>query len=96
VVKILISLPCRYAHLINLDFFGDLLVALRELITAALEEEEESKTENISKRNATREALLCVITAFALLSGQGNLQLLHSLSRKPILKTNNLPQKAKE
>lgn len=61
----------RYAHLINLDFFGDLLVALKELITGALEDEDEIEIENSSKRNVNREALLCVITAFALLSGQG-------------------------
>lgn len=64
-------LAVRYAHLINLDFFGDLLVALKELITAALEDEEEIEIDSSSKRNANREALLCVITAFALLSGQG-------------------------
>ncbi|KAH0604762.1 uncharacterized protein H6S33_006430 [Morchella sextelata] len=62
----------KYAHLINLDFFGDLLVALKELIGAALEDEEEDDDiETSTQRNATREALLCVITAFALLSGQG-------------------------
>lgn len=66
------KLVIRYAHLINLDFFGDLLVALKELITEAFEDEE-IEIENASKRNATREALLCVITAFALLSGQGSL-----------------------
>lgn len=71
-------LAVRYAHLINLDFFGDLLVALKELITGAFEDEEEIEIEieNSSKRNATREALLCVITAFALLSGQGSFPVL--------------------
>jgi nucleolar complex protein 3 len=62
----------RYAHLINQDFFGDLLEALKDLIGHAetgddLEEtEEDAETE----RNLTREALLCIITAFALLEGQ--------------------------
>lgn len=64
-----------------MDFFGDLLVALKELITTTLESEEENDVENSSKRNATREALLCVITAFALLSGQGKIIPLHSLPR---------------
>lgn len=73
-------LAVRYAHLINLDFFGDLLVALKELITGALEDEE-IEVENPSKRNANREALLCVITAFALLSGQGRFLFpIHSLT----------------
>jgi len=67
----------KYAHLINLDFFGDLLVALRELVSNAKEEaveergiEKEEESEQ-ADRNAVREALLCIITAFALLSGQG-------------------------
>ncbi|TVY93320.1 Nucleolar complex-associated protein [Lachnellula willkommii] len=62
----------RYAHLINQDFFGDLLEALKDLIGHAetgddVEEEEEDEE---STRNLTREALLCIITAFALLEGQ--------------------------
>lgn len=49
-------------------------MALKELIGAALEDEEEDDDiETSTQRNATREALLCVITAFALLSGQGML-----------------------
>ncbi|KAI9815527.1 MAG: hypothetical protein M1827_002661 [Pycnora praestabilis] len=67
----------KYAHLINQDFFGDLLEALKDLIGHAellaapdeddfeTEEEESSRT-----RNPTRETLLCIITAFALLQGQ--------------------------
>lgn len=46
-------------------------MALKELITAAFEDEE-AETESSTKLNSTREALLCVITAFALLSGQGS------------------------
>ncbi|RPA88824.1 nucleolar complex-associated protein 3 [Choiromyces venosus 120613-1] len=67
----------KYAHLINLDFFGDLLVALRELVSDAKgEAEEEGEEEKGDKDegadcNVVREALLCIITAFALLSGQG-------------------------
>lgn len=66
----------KYAHLINLDFFGDLLVALRELVSDVKEEERGVKEEEGSEqadRNTVREALLCIITAFALLSGQGTL-----------------------
>jgi len=61
----------RFSHLINLDFFGDLLVALKELIAEAEADTEEDETTATESRNATREALLCVITAFALLHGQG-------------------------
>ena len=61
----------KYAHLINQDFFGDLLEALKDLIaqvdtTAPSSEDEEQS----SSRNPSRESLLCVITAFALLEGQ--------------------------
>lgn len=68
----------KYAHLINQDFFGDILEVLKDLINeaeAALQQEIEESDENaelydVEKRNATREALLCIITAFALLQGQ--------------------------
>ncbi|RFU29965.1 hypothetical protein B7463_g6353, partial [Scytalidium lignicola] len=68
----------RYAHLINQDFFGDLLEALKDLIGHAetgddvpdeeIGDGDENSTE--AGRNLTREALLCIITAFALLEGQ--------------------------
>lgn len=74
----------RYAHLINQDFFGDLLEALKDLIGHAetgddletvVPEEDEEFT-----RNLTREALLCIITAFALLEGQDAAKAQASLS----------------
>ncbi|KAI3337482.1 nucleolar complex-associated protein 3 [Xylariaceae sp. AK1471] len=69
----------KYSHLINQQFFGDLLEALKDLIryseasesasddpeAAAEEEDDDDPT-----RNPTREALLCTATAFALLAGQ--------------------------
>ncbi|KAJ4356496.1 uncharacterized protein N0V89_004530 [Didymosphaeria variabile] len=71
----------KYAHLINQDFFGDILEALRDIISTAElseaaqadddeEEEEEEDDNELPERNITRESLLCVITAFALLQGQ--------------------------
>ena len=70
----------RYAHLINQDFFGDILEALRDIISTAEvsaaaaegndEDEAEEDDDEIPERNLTRESLLCVITAFALLQGQ--------------------------
>lgn len=68
----------KYAHLINQDFFGDLLEALKDLIRhseedATMEEEgdgEAEEEEDTAVRNTTREALLCTVTAFALLAGQ--------------------------
>jgi nucleolar complex protein 3 len=63
----------RYAHLINQDFFGDLLEALKDLIGHAetgddLEEEQEEDEE--TTRNLTREALLCIITALLFWKGK--------------------------
>ncbi|KAL2752812.1 hypothetical protein ACRALDRAFT_1065848 [Sodiomyces alcalophilus JCM 7366] len=80
----------KYAHLINQDFFGDLLEALKDLIRHAEEDAEgESKQMNgeddneeegeeddddddddSAVRNTSREALLCIVTAFTLLAGQ--------------------------
>ncbi|KAH6890399.1 nucleolar complex-associated protein-domain-containing protein [Thelonectria olida] len=72
----------KYAHLINQDFFGDLLEALKDLIrhsdndtegetTADGEDEvEDDEDDDVPSRNLTREALLCTVTAFALLAGQ--------------------------
>ena len=68
----------KYAHLINQDFFGDLLEALKDIIgeagSAAADEDELDNTTSeeapSSNRNHTREALLATQTAFTLLSGQ--------------------------
>lgn len=72
----------RYAHLINQDFFGDLLETLRDLTARAeaylIDSDEEVAKEDVveaeedtkEKRDAIRESLLCTITAFALLEGQ--------------------------
>ncbi|KAK1750759.1 nucleolar complex-associated protein-domain-containing protein [Echria macrotheca] len=70
----------KYAHLINQDFFGDLLEALKDLIryteqgeqdeNAEEEEEDDDDDEMSAVRDTSREALLCTVTAFALLAGQ--------------------------
>jgi len=67
----------KYAHLINQDFFGDLLEALKDLTIYAAASFDDTEEDDISReeiqtntRDATRESLLCIITAFALLEGQ--------------------------
>ncbi|KAL2201261.1 CBF/Mak21 family-domain-containing protein [Corynascus similis CBS 632.67] len=69
----------KYAHLINQNFFGDLLEALKDLIRdsegtgADLDGEangEEVDDELSVIRDTSRESLLCTVTAFALLEGQ--------------------------
>ncbi|KAK9325685.1 nucleolar complex-associated protein-domain-containing protein [Lipomyces orientalis] len=59
----------KFAHLINADLFGDLLEVLKELIRdRQLQSTEDGQIE--IKTKSIREALLCIVTAFALLSGQ--------------------------
>ena len=69
----------KYSHLINQDFFGDLLEALKDLIRDSHSEREgddaqengEEEDDELSViRDTSREALLCTVTAFALLEGQ--------------------------
>ncbi|KAL8777012.1 MAG: hypothetical protein Q9213_008041 [Squamulea squamosa] len=70
----------KYAHLINQDFFGDLLEALKDLVTTTsseeptlnIEPEEAPETPNnpSSHHDRLRSTLLATTTAFALLEGQ--------------------------
>jgi nucleolar complex protein 3 len=80
----------KYAHLINQDFFGDLLEVLRELINESSntatgsddegdDDEDELDADGIHSRSATRESLLCSTTAFALLDGQDGSKVASSL-----------------
>ena len=68
----------KYAHLINQDFFGDLLEVLKD-ISAQVEGNNadpdrtpapSSEAQAQLTRHAGRTSLLCAITAFALLEGQ--------------------------
>lgn len=61
----------RFAHLVNIDFFRDLLEVLKGIIKRVAEEEEEAFEEGFARRNDQREKLLCIVTAFELLQGQG-------------------------
>jgi len=78
----------KYAHLINQDFFGDILEALKDLINdAEALSSEDSETPNdqspqnpISPVSSTRSTLLCINTAFALLDGQDVAKFASSLS----------------
>ncbi|SCZ87624.1 BZ3500_MvSof-1268-A1-R1_Chr2-2g05090 [Microbotryum saponariae] len=79
----------RFAHLINIDFFRDLLEVLKgivkrggilgaeSVVTEEYEDDDEDggdieeRTEATIRRNDMREKLLCIVTAFELLQGQG-------------------------
>ena len=80
----------KFWHLINQDFFGDLLEALKDLVSdaEALTNDESQDEDAVndyepgskSIRDSTREALLCITTAFALLEGQDAARSAPSLS----------------
>jgi len=74
----------RFAHLVNIDFFKDLLEVLRKHINGtAFHQSEQDPTDLKGEdqpdhhppkkynRNEYRDKLLCIVTAFELLSGQG-------------------------
>lgn len=78
----------KYAHLINQDFFGDILEALKDLINDsdthstndAEDPEEEAPPKPTNPIATTRSTLLCINTTFALLAGQDVAKSAHSLS----------------
>ena len=70
----------KYAHLINQDFFGDLLEALKDLVSASsddpIDEDTDKDTtdgfhdDSSPSQDPLRQSLLSTTTAFALLEGQ--------------------------
>ncbi|SCV70472.1 BQ2448_1866 [Microbotryum intermedium] len=74
----------RFAHLINIDFFRDLLEVLKGIVkrggiltveSVVADEDDggnvEERSEATIRRNDMREKMLCIVTAFELLQGQG-------------------------
>lgn len=67
----------RFAHLVNIDFFRDLLEVLKGIIKRGEAVEAEDVDADLEeghglvRRNDMREKLLCIVTAFELLQGQG-------------------------
>lgn len=64
----------KFAHLINIDFFKDLLQVLKDLILRDAPGENPSNDSETFAVDATTDIqhrLLCIVTAFELLSGQG-------------------------
>jgi nucleolar complex protein 3 len=60
----------KFAHLVNIDFFKDLMKTLKEII-----QKEEDLAANVAEPIDALEGmsrrLMCIVTAFELLSGQG-------------------------
>ncbi|KAI5982438.1 nucleolar complex-associated protein-domain-containing protein [Pisolithus albus] len=64
----------KFAHLVNVDFFKDLMQVLRGLIVReSTDEDDPESLDWDTARNAADilNRLLCIVTAFELLSGQG-------------------------
>lgn len=59
----------RFAHLISVDFFRDLLEAMKQVMHSGASADNDEEV--IISAADTRRRLLCSITAFQLLSGQG-------------------------
>lgn len=60
----------KFAHLINQDFFGDILEALKDIIRQAEAADDDDSDQDLEGRDRTRESLLATQTAFTLLSQQ--------------------------
>ncbi|KIJ17377.1 hypothetical protein PAXINDRAFT_175850 [Paxillus involutus ATCC 200175] len=63
----------KFAHLVNIDFFKDLMQVLKNLITRESDEGDSGAGESptVDHSSDTRHRLLCIVTAFELLTGQG-------------------------
>ncbi|RDB21336.1 Nucleolar complex protein 3 [Hypsizygus marmoreus] len=64
----------KFAHLVNIDFFKDLMKVLKELISRESNEDDDvtgGTNESSTEARDVRHRLLCIVTAFELLSGQG-------------------------
>lgn len=72
----------KFAHLVNIDFFKDLLKVLKDLISLESDQFEDSDNEAAQPTSGgldgVQHRLLCIVTAFELLSGQGKISLLLS------------------
>ncbi|KAI0341699.1 nucleolar complex-associated protein 3 [Trametopsis cervina] len=63
----------RFSHLVNIDFFKDLMQVLKELMAREAQgsHDNDLSAEQSSHIRTVQHHLLCIVTAFELLSGQG-------------------------
>lgn len=64
----------RFAHLVNVDFFRDLLKVLQEHVAQGETSQDEGSgedAESVEDHPDLHYRLQCIVTAFELLSGQG-------------------------
>lgn len=68
----------KFSHLVNVDFFKDLMQVLKELTSRESAQSDEpgpfsTGAEVSTSAQGVQHQLLCIVTAFELLSGQGEL-----------------------
>lgn len=92
----------RFAHLVNVDFFRDLLAVLKTIIKGdkldemdLLEDEGAPDVDERSSGSRTRLRLLGIVTAFELLSGQGECLSSPASSRAACSRLRPLPSQAR-
>jgi len=61
----------KFAHLVNIDFFQDLMKVFKDLISLDTNDMKIAEEAVESTKDLTQHRLHCIITAFELLSGQG-------------------------
>ncbi|EKM55388.1 uncharacterized protein PHACADRAFT_161374 [Phanerochaete carnosa HHB-10118-sp] len=61
----------KFAHLVNIDFFKDLMQVLKDLMARETRSSEDVGAEILPHVRLVQHQLLCIVTAFELLSGQG-------------------------
>lgn len=61
----------KFAHLVNIDFFKDLMQVLKDLISQETYQASNPIDELSNDVKSIHHRLLCIATAFELLSGQG-------------------------
>ncbi|KAF5380844.1 hypothetical protein D9615_003924 [Tricholomella constricta] len=61
----------KFAHLVNIDFFKDLMKVLKTLISRESDDSDDDADVVTGSAEDVRHRLLCIVTAFELLSGQG-------------------------
>jgi nucleolar complex protein 3 len=65
----------KFAHLVNIEFFRDLLAVLKRIVRGEVEDDDddESRPDVVGRGYEVRLRMLGIVTAFELLSGQGAL-----------------------
>lgn len=63
----------KFAHLVNIEFFRDLLAVLKKIVRGEVEEDddEDGRPDVVGRGYEVRLRMLGIVTAFELLSGQG-------------------------